>query len=181
MKAEATNKKMSQAECSKACVSTRLPGGLSENHCLNCCRISRGSMHTYTSHTLLAFISHLSVIPWLLVLRGLQTCQNSNAPSKKNPHFHPNPYITPSFLDLPNKNKVTMKKEWPVLPLCRTVSGYPIVTHSVGPLILLFLWQDYSLWSLSPCGCTQEKGQIKEISVYPPDLSNQDVRNHWLS
>lgn len=54
--------------------------------------------------------------------------------------------------------------------------------HSrVGPLILLFLWKDYSLWSLSPCGCAREKGQIKGISVYPPDLSNWDVRNHWLS
>lgn len=176
MKAEATNKKMSQAECSKTCVSTRLPGGLSDNHCLNCWL----DAYIHISHPPRFYLSPVSH-PWLLVLQGLQTCQNSNAPSKKNPHFHPNPYITPSFLDLPNKNKVTMKKEWPVLLLCRTVSGYPIVTHSVGPLILLFLWQDYSLWSLSPCGCTQEKGQIKEISVYPPDLSNQDVRNHWLS
>lgn len=181
MKAEATNKKMSQAECSKnLCQHSPPRWSVWQSLLKLLAYFQRLDAYIHISHPPRFYLSPVSH-PWLLVLQGLQTCQNSNAPSKKNPHFHPNPYITPSFLDLPNKNKVTMKKEWPVLLLCRTVSGYPIVTHSVGPLILLFLWQDYSLWSLSPCGCTQEKGQIKEISVYPPDLSNQDVRNHWLS
>ena len=90
----------------------------------------------------------------------------------------PSPTSPPSLSGPPNKNKVTLKREWLGLLLCRSVSGYLIVTHGVGPLILLFLRQDYSLWSLSPCGCVREKGQIKGISVYPPDLSNWDVRNH---
>lgn len=60
-------------------------------------------------------------------------------PIKEKSLLPSQPLHYPLLLDLPNKNKVTMKKEWPVLLLCRTVGGYPIVTHSVRPLILLFL------------------------------------------
>lgn len=45
----------------------------------------------------------------------------------------PSPTSPPSLSGPPNKNKVTLKREWPGLPLCRSVSGYLIVTHGLGP------------------------------------------------
>lgn len=120
---------------------------------------------------------------WVPVAQGTEGLSDLQQPLKEisstpSQPTRSAPTSPPSLLGPPNKNKVTLKREWPGLLLCRSVSGYLIVTHRAGPLILLFLRQDYSLWSPSPCGCAREKGQIKGISVYPPDLSNWDVRNH---
>lgn len=90
------------------------------------------------NQTLTAFTPHLSVIPGFLVLRGPQACQTSSSPTKKYPSSRHNPPVPPptsppSLLGPPNKNKVTVNREWPGLLLCRSVSGYLIVTHGLGP------------------------------------------------
>lgn len=79
---------------------------------------------------------YLSVTPWFLVLKGWQAFQTSSSPSKKYPSSCHNPTIPPlplppSLLGPPNKNKVGVKWEWPGLLLCRSVSGYLIVTHGL--------------------------------------------------
>lgn len=121
----------------------------------------------------------------LVLLKGWQAFQTSSSPSKKYPSSCHNPPVPPlhhppSLLGPTNKNKVRSEVRVALAPL--QISQWIPDCHSrVARLILLFLQQDYSLWSLSLCGCTREKGEIKGISVYPPDMSNWDVRNHWRS
>lgn len=100
--------------------------------------IPRYKFPSLPNQSLPALTPHLSVIPGSLVLRGPQTCQTSSSPSKKYPSSRHNPPVPPptsppSLLGPPNKNKVTVKREWPGLLLCRSVSGYLIVTHGLGP------------------------------------------------